>query len=140
LLDACVVPLKHLKLEETNMRNKNGIFGWTALRVSALALGVVAFTGTGFAQKSKIPQKPMEANQEKDDGLPMDAEGGGLKNNAGKMTTGSSAMGQQKAQKKTSSKSSKSSGVDNNVPTAASHEKDDGMAKDAEGGGLKRNR
>jgi hypothetical protein len=129
---------KHLKLEETNMRNTSGIFGWTALRVSALALGLVAFTGTGFAQKSKIPQKPMEANQEKDDGMAMDAEGGGLKNNAGKMTTGSGAMGQQKVQKKSSSKS-KSSAMDS-VPTAASHEKDDGMAKDAEGGGLKRNR
>jgi hypothetical protein len=119
------------------MRKDNMRYGWTALRVSALALGLAAFAGTGFAQ-TNMDKKPTAASHETDDGMAKDAEGGGLKNNdqkGMKMTTGSGAMGQ-KVNKKSSSKSS----VKDDVPTAASHEKDDGMAKDAEGGGLKRNR
>jgi hypothetical protein len=62
-------------------------------------------------------------------------EGNGAKDNLGaaskaKATTGSATMGS--ASKKDSAQDKK--------PTAASHEKDDGMAKDAEGGGLKTNR
>jgi hypothetical protein len=121
------------------MRNNDANFGWTALRTGVLALGLVAFSGAGFAQTKSMDKKPTSASQEQNDGMAKDAEGGGLKDNDKKgikVTTGSGAMGAQKGQKKASSKEM----AKDKVPTSGNQEMNDGQAKDAEGGGLKKNR